>query len=300
MTRFLFVAALGLTPLGLMSIKAVVAENSPVADEETRVELVGAGTISMQDREFATSISVDDESLYFNRSDIEGVWHIWISQRAGVGWSKAEKIWFSDARYSDVDPFVSRSGDRLYFSSDRPVPAASDPAPTPDNNTWYSPWSDGRWGTPVYAGTVINSGASETFLSESADGQIIFVRFGEGAGRARPAHLMTATRSGDGFMPPRRIATRPEKLRLTNPAISPDGNLIVAAGTRGDSPRLYFSRRQAGGQWAAFQPFSAPINLPDSAQYAPYIGNDGRTLYFSSDRPSQKGGGGDIYKAVLP
>ena len=269
-------------------------------DDIIQAELVGAGAISTGNREFATSLSADGETLYFNRSDIPGIYQIWVSERHESGWGAAAKASFSDDRYADVDPFVSRSGDRLYFNSERPLPGANDAAPTVDLNTWFSPRVNGTWGHPVYAGPVINSDADDVFISESAAGQVLFARFGEGEGRVRPTSLMTAQRSGQGFVNLEKITTRPATLRLSNPAISPDGMLIVAPGLVGGRPQLFYSRKIATGEWQKFQLLPAPINLPNHGQFAPYIANDGKTLYFSSDRPAVNASDDNIYRATLP
>ena len=222
------------------------------------------------------------------------------SKNADGGFQPAETIWFSDPRYVDLDPFVSRSGDRLYFSSDRPLPDSGTEEPTAETNTWFSPRVGDKWGAPQYAGAVVNNDASDTFVSESKDGQLLFARFGEGRGRERPAYLMIADRYQSDFAKPELIETQPSGLRLTNPAISPDGKMIVAAGSKGGSPKLYFSVRSADGQWSEFNVLPAPVNVPDAVQFAPYISNDGRWLYFSSSRSDGAGAGGDdIYRIPL-
>jgi len=199
-----------------------------------------------------------------------------------------------------MDPFVSRSGDRLYFSSDRPLPNSLKSEPTVDTNTWFAPLEGSRWGTPVFAGVGINSAADETFFSESATGQVVFARFGEGRGRERPTSIMSAQRDGVGFSNLRQVITSPASLRLSNPAISPDGKLIVATGRVGGNPQLFFSQKRANGQWQKFRLLPGPINQTQSGQFAPYITNDGRTLYFSSNRPAQGVGEDNIYSFPLP
>lgn len=271
------------------------------AEEDiSSAKLVGAGSVSTEAREFATSLSPSGDALYFNRSDVPGIFQIWVSYKHAGKWGKAAKVPFSDARYADVDPFVSRSGDRLYFSSDRPLPEALDAAPTPDYNTWYAPMNDGAWGQPIYAGPLINSDADEVFISESASGHVLFARFGAGLGRSRPTNLIIAQRDGGEFSNPAVIVTRPASLRLSNPAMSPDGKLIVAPGLSGGKPQLFYSRKAANGEWQEFALLPAPINLPEFGQFAPYIANDGRTLYFSSDRPADGAGDDNIYRALLP
>lgn len=251
-------------------------------------------------REFAASLTPDGGTIFFNRSSDNGAWYIWKADYKGVEVGDAEPMWFSDERYGDVDPFVSRSGDRLYFSSDRPPPSCASAEPVEDNNTWYAEWDGEAWTTLHFADETINSSASETFVSESAAGELIFTRFGEGRGRARPAYLMLSERLEDGFTEPDQLATKPEGLRLSNPAISPDGALIVAAGTQGDGPKLYYSEKTDQGEWSNFRALPAPVNIEGAAQFAPYISNDGEWLYFSSDRGGVEGTRDDnIYRVPL-
>lgn len=237
-------------------------------------------------REFAATLDPSGKRIYFNRSSEMGSWHIWVTDYSGESVAAASPVAFSDDRYDDLDPFVSRNGDRLYFSSDRPLPGSTNEDRTVDTNTWFSPWAAGAWGAPVYAGDAINTRSSETYVSESASGELVFARFGEGRGRARPAFLMSARRTEYGFAAPVQIATLPDGLRLTNPAISPDGRLLVAAGTQGGGPSLYFSRRSDTGDWSEFKLLPSPVNIDGSGQFAPYITNDGEWLYFGSDRNS--------------
>ncbi len=256
--------------------------------------------VSTNAREFAATLNPSGNRIYFNRSSPTGSWHIWVGDFNGDTVGEASPIAFSDDRYDDLDPFVSRSGDRLYFSSDRPLPGSENEDRTVDTNTWYSPFVDGQWGQPVYAGDQVNTTASETYVSESAAGELIFARFGEGRGRARPAYLLVANRTTEGFAAPIQIPTQPAGLRLTNPAISPDGQLIVAAGTQGGGPKLYYSRKDAEGVWTVFKAIPAPVNIEGSGQFAPYISNDGEWLYFGSDRNSSgEERNDDIFRAPL-
>lgn len=268
------------------------AEQSPnIAGSE--IKEFAPGVISTPAREFATSFSPDGNTVYFNRKDDDDPdYHIWHAERSGDIWRPAKKIAFSKTGYADLDPFVSRSGDRLYFSSDRPLPDSTSIDPTPDTNTWYAPRTDGGWGEPVYAGNVVNSSASETFVSETENGTLVFTRFGEGEGRGRPAYLMMADRNGDAFENLRYVKTFPVAGRVTNPAISPDGKLIIAAGrtVSGIGPRLYFARKvtAAGAEtWSQFHPVPGLAAGTRTVDFAPYIANDGQTLYFGSDRASE-------------
>lgn len=303
-----------LAVVGLLALLVGCSEPTPrnTADTAGSSEVdakgivqVGPGAISSAAREFATTISPDGNALYFNRLTENGDWHIWRATKGKGGWSSGEVEGFSKAGFADLDPFVSRSGDRLYFSSDRPIPGSGETTPTPDTNTWYAPREGDGWGEPVYAGALVNNTSSETFVSESADGKLIFTRFGEGRGRARPAYLMMAERDGEVFKNLQQITTFPVAGRFSNPAISPDGKLIIAAGGFGGRPpRLHYARlidtSEGKQEWTKFHPVPDMHSAADSADFAPYIANDGKTLYFSSSRVSETGGDDDIYKMALP
>lgn len=271
-------AVAGVLLLGLLQ----VLDDHPDNKSAAMVQAI----VATPAREFAATLDPSGKRIYFNRSSETGSWHIWGADFSGESVAEASPIAFSDDRYDDLDPFVSRNGDRLYFSSDRPLPGSGSADRTVDTNTWYAPWENGQWGAPVFAGDAINTPSSETYVSESAAGELVFARFGEGRGRARPAYLMSARRTEDGFAEPAQIAILSDGLRLTNPAISPDGRLLVAAGTQGGGPSLYFSRRSDIGAWTEFKLLPSPVNIEGSGQFAPYITNDGEWLYFGSDRNS--------------
>ncbi|NHK28484.1 hypothetical protein FF098_011255 [Parvularcula flava] len=261
-------------------------------------EVVGHGTISTEAPEFAFSLSPDGRTAYFNRIGEGGEIFIQVSRKDGDAWGPSSPIHFSDSRYPDVDPFVSRDGTRLYFSSTRPRPGSATDAAEADMDTWYAEWTGDGWSVPAHAGDLINSPRDEVFVSEAENGTLAFARFGEGEGRDRPTQIMLAARDGNGFAEPQAIATLPADLRLSNPAIAPNGNLMVVSASTGPEPDLYVSRRNIDDSWTEFTALPEPINSPDSAEFAPYIGNEGKTLYFTSERGGQAGRA--IYRAELP
>ncbi|MDH5604801.1 MAG: OmpA family protein, partial [Cyclobacteriaceae bacterium] len=84
---------------------------------------------------------------------------------------------------------------------------------------------------------------------------------------------------------------------------TPDGKTMVFA--RGNQTKrksrsngdLYISR-QRNGEWTAPQLLGTAVNNPDTWESTPAFSRDGRTLYFSSDRPGGYGNV-DIYSARM-
>ena len=252
---------------------------------------VGPGKISTDAVEFVFTLTPDRQTAYFNRVGQDGHIAIWTSRRdpESGDWGESAKLAFTDLRYNDVDPFVSRDGSRLFFSSNRPRPDAGADAPSEDMNTWVSArMPDGSWDAPIMASETINSGRDEVFTSLDEAGTLYFTRFGEGAGRDRPAMLMSAAREGEGFAPAGEIPVEPAGLRLSNPAISADGTLLVGAAADGGPPDLWWSRKLEDG-WRHFVKLPPPLNTA-AGEFAPYL-DAADMLYFTSDRDGNR----DIY-----
>lgn len=92
-----------------------------------------------------------------------------------------------------------------------------------------------------------------------------------------------------------------EEINEGSVAFSPDGNTVVFAKGNTDDKKsrlnidLFMSTKR-NGEWQAAG--IMPINSPDAWDSSPSFSQDGKTLYFSSDRPGGFGGA-DIYRAKL-
>ena len=98
----------------------------PCGDAPARAEVFAPGTLSDPREQWRITFTPDGRTAYFAASDgffpFTRQATIYVSHRAGAGagWSTPEVAPFS-GEHPDIDPFVSRDGRRLYFSSIRPV-----------------------------------------------------------------------------------------------------------------------------------------------------------------------------------
>ncbi|MEO1255630.1 MAG: hypothetical protein AAFY41_12235, partial [Bacteroidota bacterium] len=112
--------------------------------ENLKVELIQPGTISTAGFEFGTSISPDEKEFFFVKG-LSGfrrmviVYCLW----NGGYWSTPKLAPFS-GKYNDTNPYHSKDGNRLYFTSDRPT-GISKYART---NLWYVDKIKDGWSTP--------------------------------------------------------------------------------------------------------------------------------------------------------
>jgi hypothetical protein len=221
------------------------------------------------------------------------------------GWHAPELAPFS-GRHSDMDPFITPDGKRLYFSSSRPV----DGEPRGVFDIWYLEREGESWGEPVRLGAEINSDRDELYASASADGTLYFASGPTGPGEEGSWNIYSAKPAGDSFAPRARLpgvnvegGSTPDNPFADwdfNPEISPDGQLLFFTSLRpgghgfGD---IYVSRRQ-GDAW------SEPVNLgpcvnTEHDEYHPSLSPDGKTLYFVRARFRPETVPGNFYSIPL-
>ena len=192
---------------------------------------------------------------------------------------------------SDFAPYVSASGDMLYFSSNR----------DDDQEDFYvSEFQGKRWGKPVPLGEPINSDANEGSMAISADGtMIVFTACGR-TDTYGGCDLYFSELTSSGWSEPRNMGRNVNsKVWDGHPSISSDGNWLYFSSDRygGFGGRdLWRCPRKENG-WGKAKNLGYPLNNARD-QTSPFIHPDGVTLYYSS---AGHGGLGmlDIFKTEL-
>lgn len=238
--------------------------------------------ISTEAPEFGTSFSPDGQTVYFNRASADrSVLRIFESHLVDGSWSPPQPLPFSDGTWRDLDPFLASDGRRLFFTSDRPV-EGTEPK---DFDLWSAERAeDGTWGEPVNLGAPVNTSSNEIFCTRARDGTLYFNVFGEdGTGTV----VRSRWRNGAYAAPEPLTIEGSEDLALGNPLIAPDESFLVLTAQdpegHGDSD-LFLSRPQPDGTWSRPESLGAGINSPFS-DFAPALRPDGRSLFFTSERP---------------
>jgi hypothetical protein len=274
-----------------------------IAAPPDTAELFAPGVISDANRQWRITFTPDGRTAYFAES--EGFFPatrqatIHVSRLEDGRWTEPQVAPFS-GRHSDIDPFVTPDGSRLYFSSIRPV----DGVLRGDVDVWYVERTPDGWGEPVRLGPEVNGPHDELYPSASARGDLYF-----GVGPAGPTAAMDwdvyhAAPDGRGFAPRQPVAAVNTDLPFDprdptadwefNPEISADGRTLVFASLRpgghglGD---LYVSHRRDGA-WSAPRNLGPAVNTA-ADEYHPTLARDGR-LYFA-----RNAGGpttGDFYR----
>ncbi len=142
--------------------------------------------------------SPDGSRIYFSDTYLDrkrgAVDKIFMMERDARGdWSGAQEFHFNsnDASYSVADPFISKDGKRLYFSSNMPGGYGG-------YDLYVTQWLEHSWSAPMNLGKQINSAGDEVKPFEHADGEMIFAS--DGMGGFGGLDLFAASKAGNQWL----------------------------------------------------------------------------------------------------
>jgi len=194
-------------------------------------------------------------------------------------WTKPKVAFFS-GQYADLEPAYSPDGQKLYFSSNRPIDANS----KKDFDIWYIAKMNNEWTNPVHMKSPVNSDKNEFYPSVTRSGTIYFTR--EMSGRDEDiVYCRFLNELYDTAI------SLPEVINSSgaefNAYIDPDENFIVytAYKRKGNigSGDLYISYKDSAGNWQTSANMGNAIN-GTGLTYCPYVSPDKKSFFFASSR----------------
>jgi hypothetical protein len=282
LTTVIFILACSSDHVGKDQFPVLTGEYLGQSPPGNTVELFAPGIISTREAERDACFSPDGKEFYYS---MIGLTHFVIleSQLKDGKWTRPEVAPFS-GHYSDIEPFYSPDGRRIYFASNRPLEGEGEPKP--DFDIWYLEKTGDGWSDAVNIGPPVNTERNEFYPSVTKNGNL----------------YLTASYNGSiGFEDIYRSKfvegkyTEPENLGKAinsehyeyNAFVTPDESyLIYSAHGRQDgfgSGDLYVSFRQEDGSWSEARNMGNKINSI-TLDFCPYISPDGKYLFFSSTR----------------
>lgn len=231
-------------------------------------ELFAPGIISTKRSEFCITFSKDGRECYFQRNR-----EILVTKARNGSWSPPEIVSFS-GKYPDGDPFFSPDGERLFFTSERPVPNQS--VQKKDTDIWYVKREAQKWSEPHHLGYQINTEYHERTPTVALDRTLYFHVFdGE-----NPCDLYYSCFENGKYTSPRPVVGLNTHTESEADAyISPHQDYILFL-----QNGISISFADENGDW------KTPIRLKETLgpQYEntwPRVTSDGKYLFFSSFRP---------------
>jgi len=248
-----------------------------------RIEIFGEDFISTSLYERDIAISPDGNEIIYTLGNYKQTIRSLISiKKEGNGWGEKQILPFS-GRYSDIEPFFSPDGNRLYFASNRPMDQDST---RNDYNIWLSERTNSDWDDPQPLDTLINTAKDEFYPALSKNGNLYFTATRKnGIGRE---DIFISTFARGKYQDPVPLDTTINSLAFEfNAYINPDEDLLIFSsfgrkdGLGGGD--LYFSKKDESGQWREAKNMGEEINS-DKLDYCPFVDIPRGNFYFTSDR----------------
>jgi len=263
-------AYLGLTPPGM----------SPV--------LFAPGVVSTERDQLNAVFSPDGREFYFTQRTPEGS-EIVVMRVEGSDWSGPEPASFTGG-LRDVDHFMTRDGERMFFCSCRPVGPGLEARE--DADIWVVSRHEDGWGTPEHLGDAVNTDGDDYYPTLTDDGTLYFSS--RRSGSLGENDVFRSESVGGKFCEPENLGRAVNsKFREFDPFVAPDGSYLIFASNRPGgygSSDLYISFLGSDGSWTPARNMGPGVNS-DTPDFTPMLTPDGRYLFFTSLRD----GASDLY-----
>lgn len=229
----------------------------------------------------------DGSEIYYFISNRRGKFMIMQSRIKKSCWLQPITAKFSGT-YSDVHPFLSNDGSKLFFGSNRPIKANER---VPYFNLWFVEKKGNHWSDPTPLSSTINTGF-ENCGSIGPDGTLYFRRVSKRTrGDIFQSHFINGKFQDPAKLPHSINSIYDE----SHPCISPDGSYIIFSSKRPGGwnhgrDDLWISFKRKDDSWTMAKNMGKNINTGHNTSCAT-ISPDGNYLFFSS----MKSGNGDTY-----
>jgi hypothetical protein len=244
-------------------------------------ELFAPHIVSTELDELNAVFSPDLREFYFCVRQFPNLVSIFQMKEEGGSWSYPRMLPFA-SRYGDIDVTLSPDGNKILFSSRRPL-KEGDP-PREDYDFWMAERMGDDWGEAGHLGDAINSGSNDFYPMMAAGGALYFSSQREGAGTNNIYRsALVNGRYGEAEKLGPEINTQ---YREFDPYVSPDESILIFTSERPEGlgrGDLYISFRLAGGGWSAAVNMGEPINSP-GPEFCAMLSPDGKYLFFTSAR----------------
>ncbi len=243
-------------------------------------ELFAPGIINVEGMEHCVpSFSPDGRAVYWTTSDMSGERPkavIWFMEEKNSVWTPPAVALFS-GEYTDVSPFFSHDGNRIYFSSRRPGGTGE------GGNLWYVERTDTGRKEPVCMGAPPNSefGVSQaTFMN---DGTVYFKGKFEG-GQWNIGIYYSQFKDGSYHAPEAMGPMFNTEQADCYPFIASDGSYLLFGssrpGAKSTETDLYVSFRDDQNQWSEPVRMGDEINNGLTVSFS-FVTHDGKYLFFN-------------------
>jgi Tol biopolymer transport system component len=280
------IASLGCQPKSDDTSPILAGEYLGQSRPGSQPQIFAPGFVSTGASEYSAAFTPDGKEFYFA---ISGVPYnvIVFTRQSDDGWTRPEVAPFS-GKYDDYDLNFSPDGQKLFFTSRRPLTGRGESKP--DNDLWVTMRTDNGWSEPENLGAPINTEGRENYPSVTVDGTLYFHRYKKDGKKDCDVFR---SRFVDGrYAEPERLPDTVNSDRDEwDPFIAPDESFLVFASVGRDGGRggadLYVSFHEEDDSWTPAVHLGNLINSK-AHEFTPSISPDGKYLFFMSNRRTSK------------
>jgi hypothetical protein len=245
-------------------------------------EIFAPDIVSTEHSEFCSVFSLGGDEFYWT---ISGAPYpvIAVMRQIDDRWIEPEIAPFS-GNYLDYDMAFTPDGNRLFFSSRRPLDGNG--PPTDNTDFWFVERNGTGWSEPRHLQGPVNSNAQEYYPIFSQNGTLYFSStriVGYGGGDIYRARFENGEyQEPENLGPPINTENFEGDLFIA----ADESYIIVTCYGRPDSlgsGDLYISFRKDDGTWASLQNMGTSVNSPAN-EHCPILSPDRKYLFFSSGR----------------
>ena len=248
-------------------------------------EIFAPGIVSLGYHEHGITISPDGTEFFFVAASTDFSTHnIMFTKLINGAWTVPDVASFS-GKYKDISPSFTTDGQRLYFTSKRPLNESGEPKK--DFDIWFVDREGDSWSEPINCGSPLNSEMNDGAPTFMSDGTMIFQSMRKEGANGWDFYISYL--KNDVYSKPEII---PEPISTDfnegAPFVAPDGSYLLFNSNRPHGRpvmSLFISYKDENGNWLE------PINLGEKLKSSPYYGDygpcvspDGKYLFFGSFR----------------
>lgn len=180
--------------------------------------------------------------------------------------------------YREIDPFITRDGSKMFFSSSRTVK---------ENDTirnidlWMRHRKGDDWEAPIHLGEEVNTKDADWFPTVSNNGLLVF-----STGPGRKSNIVYSIQKNGVYQKPIAFSENVNSEAYDyDPLIAPDESYLIFSSRREGGfggPDLYICFKQEDGTWTKAKNMGETINSK-TGDYAPSLSPDGKYFFFTSN-----------------
>lgn len=243
-------------------------------------ELVQPGTVSTPGFEFGTSISPDGKEMFFIKGIAGFRRTVLVYSKWTDGYWTSPQIAPFSGKFRDMNPYHSKDGKRLYFTSDRPTTNEALQA----SNFWYVDVLKDGWSEPKLVPGVINDQYEIVYPTVHKDGTVHFVAWSRPDSKNGDIYI-SKLKNGK-YTAPALVEELNTEQSDADPEMTLDGKFMFITSQREGGLGhydLYVFKKEKNGKWGDGINLGPKVNS-HNMDSDPILSPNGKTLYYSSDK----------------